>query len=96
MAVCVWLSVRAKVEAVSQFWQGLHCVKDWYERGKGHIVGSGKQTRFWKDVWLEECPLKISFSRNFKICHDQDISAERAGSCSWNLSYRRNLMMRFS
>lgn len=36
----------------SQFWQGLHSVKEWYERGKGHVVG-GKQTRFWKDVWLD-------------------------------------------
>lgn len=53
-------------------------------------MGSGKHTRFWKDIWLEECPLIITFSSLFKICHDQDISMERGGSCSWNLSYRRN------
>ena len=43
----------------SQFWQGLHDVKEWYERGKAHVVGCGQQTRFWKDIWLGECSLKI-------------------------------------
>lgn len=73
----------------SQFWQGLHDVKEWYERGKAHIVGCGQQTRFWKDVWLGECSLKIQFPRLFKICHDQEISVQAAAATNWGLSYRR-------
>lgn len=30
----------------SQFLQGLHAIKKWYEKAKGHIVRSGKQTIF--------------------------------------------------
>lgn len=65
---------QSQSAGASQFWQGLHSVKNWYEKGKGHIVGCGKQTRFWKHVWLDECPLKVSYSRLFNICHDQEIS----------------------
>jgi hypothetical protein len=73
----------------SQFWQGLHDVKDWYERGKAHVVGSGQQTRFWIDVWLGECTLKIQYPKLYKICHDQEISVQAAAAMEWNLSYRR-------
>lgn len=31
----------------SQLWQGMHSVKDWYERGKGNTV-----ERLWKNVWI--------------------------------------------
>ena len=64
-------------------------MKQWYEKGKGHVIGNGKQTRFWKDVWFEDCPLKISYPRLFNMCHDQDISVHTAGVLEWNLSYRR-------
>jgi len=74
----------------SQFWQGLHSVKEWYERGKGYVVSGGKETRFWKDVWLGECPLKIYFPNLFRICHDQDVSVEEASRRQWRLDYRRN------
>lgn len=51
---------------------------------------SGIQTRFWKDVWLEECSLKIKFPNLFKICHEQDITVEEANRQQWDLNYRRN------
>ena len=53
------------------------------------MVG-GKQTRFWKDVWLEECALQIYFPNLYKIGHDQDISVEGANRNQWRLNYRRN------
>jgi hypothetical protein len=80
---------QSKSAGSSQFWQGLHYVKQWYEKGKGHLVGSGKQTRFWKDVWLDDCPLKISYPRMFNISHDQDISVYTTRNLGWNLSYIR-------
>lgn len=81
---------QSKSAGTSQFWQGLHSVKNWYEKGKGHIVGCGKQTRFWRDVWLGECPLQVSYPRLFSICHDQEISVHTAAELEWNLSYRRS------
>jgi len=80
---------QSKKAGSSQFWQGLHDVKEWYERGKVHIVGNGQQTRFWKDVWLGECSLKVQCPKLFKICHDQDISVQAAAAGNWGMSYRR-------
>jgi hypothetical protein len=65
MTVCVLRLLRAKYLhgknfsqshsiGGSQFWQGLHAVKPWYERGKGMIVECGQRTRFWEDVCIEE------------------------------------------
>lgn len=80
---------QSKSTGGSQFWQGSHSVKSWNERGKGHLVRSGRQTRFWKDVWLDECPLSVSFPRIFRVCRDRDISVALAGVSDWNLSIRR-------
>ena len=80
---------QSKKAGGSQFWQGLHDVKEWYERGKAHVVGCGHQTSFWKDVWLGECSLKIQFPRLFKICQDQEIYVQAAAATNWELSYRR-------
>jgi hypothetical protein len=80
---------QSKERGSSQFWQGLHSVKDLYEKGNGHLVGSGKQTRFRKDVWLDECPLKVSFPKIYSICNDQEVSVQTAGEMAWNFSYRR-------
>jgi hypothetical protein len=80
---------QSKSAGSSQFWQGLHSVKEWYERGKAHAVGSGRQTRFWKDTWLGECSLRVYYPNLNRICHDQDISVQAAKACDWCLSYRR-------
>lgn len=37
------------------------------------IIGDGKNTKFWKDIWLDELPLKIVFSGLFEICSNQDV-----------------------
>jgi hypothetical protein len=34
-------------------------------------VGSGKKIRFWFDVWLDECPLRVMFSGLFEISIEQ-------------------------
>lgn len=57
----------------------------WKGQGKGHVVEKGKQTRFWKNVWLDECSqctLEIAFPHLFRICQDQDISVEKAAYLS--------------
>lgn len=39
------------------------------EKGKGNVVAGGRQTHFWKYVWMDECALKISFPNLYRICH---------------------------
>lgn len=70
---------------------GHNFVKEWYERGKGNVVESGRQTRFWKDAWIDECPLMVIFPNIYRICHDQEISVEAAANRRWVLDYRRRI-----
>jgi hypothetical protein len=38
-------------------------------RGLKYKLGNGKKARFWHEVWLGECLLKIAFPYIFKICN---------------------------
>jgi hypothetical protein len=53
----------------SQFWKGLHEAKPYCQRGMKHILGNGKKIRFWQEVWLRECPLRIKYEILFNICN---------------------------
>ena len=37
-------------------------------------VNNGKNTRFWKDVWIGGCPLKSRIPHIFEICNQQEAS----------------------
>jgi hypothetical protein len=52
----------------SQFWKGLHEAKHICQRGFKYMVGNGEKSRFWHEVWLGECPLKIKYNKLFMIC----------------------------
>jgi exonuclease III len=82
---------QVKCKGSSQFWQGLEKVKDWYERGLKWKIGNGKKIRFWHDVWLKDCPLKVSFPRLFKISRQQDWSVFDFKEVDWELDMRRRL-----
>ncbi|KAJ1255620.1 hypothetical protein BS78_K181300 [Paspalum vaginatum] len=75
----------------SQFWQSLWEAKDWYEKVLGWKCESGIRVRFWDDVWLDECPLRVSYPNVYKICDDKNISVADAHSRGWNLSFRRRM-----
>jgi hypothetical protein len=51
----------------SQFWRGLHKVKDLFKWGYVNQVGDGKQTKFWIVVSLGEVPLKIRYHKLYEI-----------------------------
>jgi hypothetical protein len=72
----------------SQFWRGLHDIKYTCQQGLRCIMGNGKKIRFWLDVWLGECSLKIRFSRLFDIFEEQiwEVKGEGGGV---NLAFRR-------
>ena len=54
---------QSKQRGSSQFCQGLEKAREWYEKGTRWKVGNGKKVRFWHDIWLGNCPLKIEFPR---------------------------------
>ncbi|KAG2563706.1 hypothetical protein PVAP13_8KG317402 [Panicum virgatum] len=75
----------------SQFWQGFQKAKDWYHFGRIIHVGDGRTVRFWSDVWVGDCSLKILFPRLFNICSDQLVSVSEVAARGWCPCFRRNL-----
>ncbi|PNT67967.1 hypothetical protein BRADI_3g34315v3 [Brachypodium distachyon] len=74
----------------SQFWKGLHAVKEWFRLGSAYEVGNGKWVRFWEDVWVGETPLCVHFFRLFRCCEQQgDTVAQVLGDNGIHLSFRR-------
>jgi hypothetical protein len=56
-----------------------------------YIVKNGKKARFWRDVWLGQCPLSIVYNRIFGICNEQDdIVHEVFRDNGINLTFRRS------
>ncbi|WMV21816.1 hypothetical protein MTR67_015201 [Solanum verrucosum] len=55
-------------------------------------VGSGTKTKFWKDVWIDQSPLRDLFPDLFQICGNPDANV---GDCwteqGWDLVFRRLL-----
>jgi hypothetical protein len=80
-----------KQRGCSQFWQGLMKAKEWYKKGTKWRIGNGRKTKFWHDVWLEDCPLKNKFPRLFRICRQQDWSVSQLREVEWNLDLRRRV-----
>jgi hypothetical protein len=76
----------------SQFWRSLLDIRDSYQKGRVIDVQSGRQTSFWHDVWLTDCPLRVYFRDLFQIAQEPNISVAKAynGGC-WNLEFRRQL-----
>ncbi|KAJ1276980.1 hypothetical protein BS78_05G258700 [Paspalum vaginatum] len=79
---------------VSQFWQGVMNVSSWYEQGLGWKCESGALIRFWEDVWMEECPLKLCYPNLYTICQNKNISVAEAFEKAWNFDFRRGLSKR--
>ena len=58
-----------------------------------HVVGDGKSTRFWHDVWVGNIPLKIRFPSLFWAAVNQDASVAdnyELDSHTWNINFKRS------
>lgn len=81
--------------------------KNCFQRGKRMVVGNGRRTRFWEDVWIRECTLKISFPCLFRLSNDQanavanwggiclseEILGARENGTGTNTKYIRRVML---
>jgi hypothetical protein len=41
------------------------------------MLGNDRKIRFWHEVWLGDCPLRIKYGRLFKICSQQEWEVAR-------------------
>jgi hypothetical protein len=62
---------KSKDSHESQFWKALHKVMHMFKWGAIHVVGDGKCTQFWNDVWITASPLRIGFPRIYDICENK-------------------------
>lgn len=58
-----------------------------------HIkVGDGKSTKFWKDIWINQRPLKDSYPDLFLLCNNPEAWVNECWTAhGWNLTFRRFL-----
>jgi hypothetical protein len=60
-------------------------------RGMLYIIGNGKKTRFWLDVGIGECALRVTFPCLFEICNQQEWKVSKElRNWDLNLTFRRN------
>jgi hypothetical protein len=53
--------VSCKGRTGSQFWEGIHKVKEKFCWGAKFVVNNGRKAMLWENVWLKEDPLKKVF-----------------------------------
>lgn len=61
---------QSRTEGGSQFWRGLHEVKNWMKLGSFYKIVNGKAVSFWDDTSLGDVPLKTQFPIIYSICAD--------------------------
>ncbi|KAG2581005.1 hypothetical protein PVAP13_6KG012976, partial [Panicum virgatum] len=55
-------------------------------------VREGKQTRFWIDLWLGDCPFCVEFYQLYNYCRNPNASIhETLGTGSVQIDFRRSL-----
>ncbi|GKV24205.1 hypothetical protein SLEP1_g33843 [Rubroshorea leprosula] len=70
--------------------------RGWFKEGVGKIVGEGKETLFWHEVWAGDMPLKEKFNRLFRLSKEKyvciaNMGEWRNGELTWNWKWRRSL-----
>ena len=67
-------------------------MRQWYQWGKKVQVREGKQTRFWMDLWIGDCPLSVEFNQLYKYRRDPNSSVnDVCGSGLVQIEFRRPL-----
>jgi hypothetical protein len=75
----------------SQFWKGLMAVRQDISRGMVYKIGNGKKARFWQDVWIGTCALRVAFPGIYEICNQQEWTVAKVlRNENLHLTFRRN------
>jgi len=72
-------------------------VGSWFESNTRRVVGDGKNTLFWHDIWTGEIPLKMKFPRLFELSVIKECSVEEmvrvmGSDGGWEGLWRRRLL----
>jgi hypothetical protein len=76
----------------SQFWKSLHKIKHFFKLGAKHLIGDGRHTFFWTDLWCSDQPIKERFPDLFNICDNPNLTVAAAlESGDLNITFRCSL-----
>jgi hypothetical protein len=76
----------------SQFWKGLHKIKQFFAMGAKFLLRDGRRTRLWVYQWCGDSLLKDRFSLIFAICDDTEVTvAQVLSRAEVNVRLRRSL-----
>ena len=73
----------------SPIWKNLLKVKDIYFLGRNLVLKNGNLVRFWKDAWLNNCSLMVSYPMLYDICQAQDWTFEKVRESNFVVPFQR-------
>lgn len=95
---------EGKFSTGSKWWVDLGTVfvgqgnRNWFGQGVEKIVGNGRETMFWHDIWVNDAPLSTKFCRLYNISTGKQHTIEQMGewignTWTWKLPWRRRLFI---
>jgi hypothetical protein len=76
----------------SPFWKGLMNVKEEIFSRGSFVVGNGRNTRFWEDIWLGDKSLADEYPSLYNIANHKNVTVENVlASNPLNIGFRRTL-----
>jgi len=58
-------------------------VGTWFEDNTRQVVGNGRDTLFWHDIWVGEIPLRLKFPRLFNLAVNKQCTVEEMRRLEW-------------
>jgi len=74
----------------SLWWRDVHvlCREEWFRHNVSRVIGSGKNTLFWLEVWVGEVSLRDRFPRLFDLSLFKDLSVFDMCQLGWGWRVR--------
>jgi hypothetical protein len=58
-------------------------VGQWFDANVHRVIGDGRGTLFWHDIWIGDIPLKLKFPRLFDLAESKERTVEEMPSLGW-------------
>ena len=60
-------------------------VGNWFDNNLRRMVGDGRNTLFWYDTWIGDCPLRLKFPRLFDLALEKESMVREMESRGWGV-----------
>jgi len=82
--------VKGGGREASLWWRDVHalCREAWFRHNVSRVLGNGKNTWFWSEVWVGEVSLRDRFPRLFELSLFKDMSVFDMCHLGWGVEGR--------